>query len=600
MQNTTGELTLEEILGPGDDLAIHVVNLHREWQQGKDRWLAERREVLEYIFATDTSGTANRTLPWKNSTHIPKICQIRDNLHANYMAAMFSNDRPYQWEGGSQDDETLDKRKIIESYMHNKMRRSNYLQTVSQLVLDYIDYGNVFATVESVYETRTDPDTGDQVPGYIGPKVVRINPADIVFNPAATDFQSTAKIIRSLNSLGSIKNMIETRPEMRYLEEVYDKMVSTRTRFGGISESDYVKDASFDMMGFQSWHQYFTSGYVEILDFYGDVYDPRTQELQRNRAITVVDRQWVIRNVENPSWSTHAPIFHAGWRLRPDNLWAMGPLDNLLGMQYRIDHLENAKADGLDLIIHPVMKITGYVEEFDYGPGAKIHVGDEGDVNFMPPDTTMLTADTQIAMYENKMEEMAGAPRQAMGFRTPGEKTKYEVQVLENGANRVFVNKTAHFEQAFIEPLINAMLISARQNVQYADIIRVIDDDTGAVEFLNVTKEDLTATGKLYPIGSRHFQRDANTLQSLTALSGSPLMQDPSVKAHISGYAVAKLIEQLVGVDRFDIVQKNVGVVEAAETQQAMQAAQQVVGEQSAARQGPPVAAPQEQGTPPQ
>jgi hypothetical protein len=27
----------------------------------------------------------------------------------------------------------------------------------------------------------------------------------------------------------------------------------------------------------------------------------------------------------------------------------MGPLDNLVGLQYRIDHLENAKADALDL-----------------------------------------------------------------------------------------------------------------------------------------------------------------------------------------------------------------------------------------------------------
>ena len=47
----------------------------------------------------------------------------------------------------------------------------------------------------------------------------------------------------------------------------------------------------------------------------------------------------------------------AGWRPRPDNLYAMGPLDNLVGMQYRIDHLENLKSDVFDQIAYPILKI---------------------------------------------------------------------------------------------------------------------------------------------------------------------------------------------------------------------------------------------------
>lgn len=34
----------------------------------------------------------------------------------------------------------------------------------------------------------------------------------------------------------------------------------------------------------------------------------------------------------------------------------------------------------------------------------------------------VISADNAIALYENKMEEYAGAPKQAMGIRTPGEK----------------------------------------------------------------------------------------------------------------------------------------------------------------------------------
>jgi hypothetical protein len=81
-----------------------------------------------------------------------------------------------------------------------------------------------------------------------------------------------------------------------------------------------------------------------------------------------------------PSWLGTAPIFHAGWRSRPDNLYAMGPLDNLVGMQYRIDHLENLKADVFDQIALPMLKIRGDVEDFEYMPAGRVYIGEEGDV----------------------------------------------------------------------------------------------------------------------------------------------------------------------------------------------------------------------------
>lgn len=582
--SSTGKLELRDLIGGEDAIAEQITRQYLEWDSFQQGWVKDRREILEYVFATDTAGTSAGQLPWKNSTHIPKICQIRDNLHANYMAALFPNDRPYEWEGSDDGSETADKRATIESYMHNKLRLGDWKNTVSKLVLDYIDYGNCFATIESVYETRKNPNTGEMEPGYIGPKLVRIPPPDILFNLAAVSFKDSGKIIKSINTVSSLKALMETRPELGYLDDVFKKIVQDRSTVSAHKSSDFLKDVSFSMAGFTNFYNYFTSDVVEILDYYGDVYNPDTGDIQMNRAITVVDRRYVIRNEPLPTMHTHAPIHHAGWRLRSDNLMAMGPLDNLIGMQYRIDHLENVKADAFDLIVHPVMKIKGYVEPFNYAPGVRIHVGDEGEVEFMRPDVTMLNADTQIAMYENKMEEMAGAPRQAMGFRTPGEKTKYEVQVLENGANKVFINKTAHFEQTFIEPILNDMLISARENMEMSDTIRVLDDDTGAIEFLNITPEDLKASGKLYPIGSRHFQRDANTLQAITQLGSTPVMQDPSVKNHMSGYKTAKLLESLLGVDRYGLVQKNIGIVEAMESEQQMQAAQQIIGEQNITR----------------
>lgn len=574
-------LDINDYLQP-NALATNIANKFQEWEMMRNTWLNGKEEIQRYIFATDTSTTSNSTLPWKNSTHLPKLCQIRDNLNANYMAALFPNDRPIIWEGDDESSEALTKRMVIEHYMENKMRMGQFRTIVQQLVNDWIDYGNCFAMPEFVAEQIVDPQSGEITYGFVGPKVVRISPLDIVFDPTAINFQSTPKIIRSIKSLGSLRADVKDHPEMGYLEETFNFIADYRKQFGGMSQGDFKKNSQYQVDGFSSYWDYLNSGYVEILDFYGDYYDIESDTFYKNHLISVVDRCHIIRDMSNPSWLGRAGIHHCGWRLRPDNLYAMGPLDNLVGMQYRIDHLENAKADAFDLIIHPVMKVKGFVEDFEYGPGERIYMGDEGDVEFQSPDTTMLNADTQIALYEQKMEEMAGAPKQAMGLRTPGEKTAFEVQILENGSNRIFLNKTSYFEEMFLEPLLNDMLETARRNMMPHDLIRVVDDQTGAVEFMNITKDDIIARGKIRPVGARHFARNANIVQNLTQLSNTPVGQDPSVNAHISGKKMAKLMEDLLGLDRYGLVQDNIRIVEQMETQKLVQAAQQISMEQMA------------------
>ena len=85
-----------------------------------------------------------------------------------------------------------------------------------------------------------------------------------------------------------------------------------------------------------------------------------------------------------------------------------------------MDHVENMKADIYDLTRYPVTKIKGFVEDFVWQPGEKIYVSEEGDVELVAPDVQALQANFEIQNLERLMEEMAGAPREAMGFRTPG------------------------------------------------------------------------------------------------------------------------------------------------------------------------------------
>lgn len=560
-------LDFEHIIGP-DNLAVEIGNRWREWDILRSTWIEEKKELRNYIYATSTKTTGNAILPWSNTTTTPKLTQIRDNLHANYFATMFPQQKWMRWEADTRVDATKAKRDVIQAYMENKVNQSGFVNTSSDLLDDYIQYGNAFATVvwEQNYVLKED---GEVIDNYIGPRVVRISPFDIVFNPTASSFLKTPKIVKSVMTLGEIKKMIEADPKNEHFQQVLDKM--TYARAAVRDGSEFNKSDAFIADGFSTIQQYYGSDYVEVLTFYGDLYDYENDKLWVDRIITVVDRAYVVSNEENPSWLGHAPIFHAGWRHRPDNLYAMGPLDNLVGMQYRIDHLENLKADVFDQIAYPMLKIRGDVEDFDFEPGGRIYVGEEGDVGYMAPDATALQADLQIQILENKMEEMAGAPRQAMGIRTPGEKTAFEVQTLQNSASRIFEHKTAHFERTFLEPILNSMLEVARRNMNMSDTIRVLDDATGALLFREITKDDITAKGKIIPIGARHFAERARRVQNLTQLYQVKL-NDPTVGAHLSGKEFARILAEELGEP--ELFAENIAVAEQLETQQAMQEAE--------------------------
>ena len=567
-------LDLENIINP-DQLAAEIGNKWREWDNLRSTKLEEWKELRNYLYATSTSTTSNAVLPWSNTTTTPKLTQIMDNLHANYFASLFPQNKWMRFEAHTQQDNLKRKRDTIQAYMENKIRQSDFVNIASDLVYDYIQYGNCFATVE--WEDRYKiTEEGEYTPQYVGPKLVRVSPYDICFNPVAASFDKTPKIIKSIKTLGEIKRMIKDNPSNDYMNDVFKRMTGVRAAIRG-SDGNVSKADGFIADGFSSIQHYYESDYVEVLTFYGDIYDYTTDELLVDRLITVVDRAYVLNNVENPSWLGTAPVFHAGWRPRPDNLYAMGPLDNLVGMQYRIDHLENLKADVFDQIAYPVMKIRGDVEDFDFEPGARIYLGEEGDVGYLVPDSTALQADFQINALENKMEEMAGAPRQAMGIRTPGEKTAFEVQTLQNSASRIFEHKTAHFERTFIEPILNAMLEIARRYMNMSDTLRVIDDATGVAFFREITKDDIIASGKIVPVGARHFAERARRVQNLTQLFQIKAT-DPSVAAHLSGKELARILSEELGEP--SLFSENIAVAEQLETQEQVQNAQ-VVNEEN-------------------
>lgn len=569
-------LEIDEVIVP-DQLGTFIADQWLTWNNMRQPKIASWREVREYVYATDTTTTTNSKLPWTNKTTIPKLCQIRDNLYANYMASMFPKRKWLEWEGNTKEDSDRQKKEAIITYMAYTIEQPQFKNVLSLLVQDYIDYGNCIVSAE--WEDGTVELEDKTQVGYVGPVPRRHSPLDIVFNPIASSFEKSPKITRALIGLGECKEMLErlSTPETEgaYIE-LWEYMKRLRSSKFETGFDNHEKNRQYQIDGFDSFQSYIESGTVELLTFYGDAYDHNTGEFYRNHVFVVADRHKLLYKAPNESFFGRPPMFHSGWRPRQDNLWAMGPLDNLIGLQYRLDHVENLKADVFDLLTFPPLKVKGMVEDFEWKPFEKIYVGDDGDVTPIAPPFQILQANTEISYLTSMMEEMAGSPKEAMGFRTPGEKTAYEVQRLENAASRIFQSKITQFEEQILEPLLNAMLELARRKMNSSQF-RVFDDELKATSFLTIAPGDIAASGTLRPMAARHFAEKAERIQNINSFFQSPVGQDQAVSAHFSGIKLAKMVEDLLEITEYELVTPFIRMAEQADAQRLAQAAHEQV-----------------------
>tara|TARA_R110000803_G_scaffold94488_1_gene162149 strand:+ start:2623 stop:4359 length:1737 start_codon:yes stop_codon:yes gene_type:complete len=559
-------LDVENMIDP-NRLASTVAAKWDEWNGLRAGWLAEKVELNKFVFARDTTTTSVSKTGWSNSTTTPYICQIYDNLLANYSAAIFPRDQWFKFFPKDAKSAAAGKAKVVQSYMEAKAKESDLQTTVKDLLDDWVLYGNCFATVDYLREGNT-LETGEQVRGYSGPKLIRISPYDIVFDPTVASFSASPKIVRSLLSIGQVAELAQD--ENSGFAEVFERMVENRR--ASASNSQQEKSAAFIADGFNSLESYYSSNLVEVLTYYGDLYDVDSGVVHYRSVIKVVDRAYVFQNKPIPTWLGKTPIYHSGWRKRPDNLYAMGPLDNLVGMQYRMDHLENMKADIWDLTAGPMTVNVGHgIEEYDIEPLGQINVGTEGSVSFLTPPPLALQADNQILLIQQKMEEIAGAPRSAMGFRTPGEKTKFEVQVLDGSANKVFTHKASQFQKDLLEQALMAMFEAALKEMTSVEIVASFDASVGMTFFEEITKEDITANGSFVALGARFHEEAGLRTQTLNQMI-QVKTSAPDIGVHWSGRTIARLLaEQLNEPTLFT---ENVQVQEQLSTQKVLKDAE--------------------------
>lgn len=563
-----------------DSLAENISNKWISWINGRQQWEERYRKVLQYLYSTTTDtiyGQASN--PWCSNVHIPKMTQLRDVLITYELESLFSLSDYYEFQGFTQDSNTLENRNIVKGLLKNMLDEGGFKETIEKLVSDYIDAGNCF-TMPIWDAQQVEDSTGFKSLFWEGAKAIRINPLDIVFDPTACEFKDSPKIIRTVLSLGELTVLAEKDPIMK---EGLNKALKIRQDImTAVTNGDTIKGDEITIAGFGNWSTYVTSDVVEILTFYGTVYDVVKKELHKNKKITIMDRRVLLKEEPLEDLNGYNFIFKGGYRDRKDILWSMSPLENLLGMQARIDFLENKRSDCYDATVNPVRVIKGNVDMPDsLGPGDEIRMDTDCDVTYLAPDTSILTADTLMDRYEIKMEEFVGSPKEVLGFRTPGEKTMYEVEQLMTAATRLFQRQIRKFEREILEPIINALFQlylkrKAGQTIQ----LKYWDAANEMYSFKDVNVDDIKSLGRIVVFGTEVAQDKAKVAQALQALGQNPLFMDEVVRNNFSPTELGKVFSYVTGLDRYsNLFRKDSRLYEITDQQKLIEGLQSQVDE---------------------
>lgn len=544
-----------------NQIATNISMKYDQFQQYRTKNRSMWQETESYLYATDTTSLDGGSAH-DHTTHIPVVSMVKEELEAIIYAAVMPHEeflgwRPYDAQASSKDT----RRKVLE-YLRNRHVLNGFEKTLRKLVQDLVIYGNCFAKVCYVDERKNGI-------GYVGPKPVRISPYDIVFDPTRSDFSNTPKILRQMLTVGEFMKMAKEFPQ-QINEEVISRVIQRRSTYTSLSRTEINKSSQYLPDGFTNMEAYYASSLVEVLWFYGDVFDELQSEYRPNRCAVVVDRVDLLAEYEE----VDPQIFKGSWSEKPDNLWSQGPLDKIVGMNFQVNHRENSKADALDRYIHPDKVFMGDVEEvYNEQTGQTIYLAPEGGgVRDLIPDTTVLTADLHQDRLMQHARAAAGLPPQLMGFRTPGEKTLGEVQNLDDAALRKFLHKAEQLELDLIEPMVSAEISIGRDN--FHSVIQAIStDDEGMPVLMSITKADLEANGKLVPMGARRFKRQNQQMSMLQLLANSNLGN--LTGTHLKPYSLAMAIETLGGFEQFGLYEKFGAVYEQQELQVITAAAEQ-------------------------
>ena len=110
------------------------------------------------------------------------------------------------------------------------------------------------------------------------------------------------------------------------------------------------------------------------------------------------------------------------------------------------------------------------------------------------------------------------------------------------------------------------MLATAINEGDVEETVRSFDTELGINTFLDITTNDLSASGTIRPVGARHFGQQAQLLQNLSGIINGPMGE--MIAPHVSGKQLAKLIEDSLQLKKYNLIRPFIALTEQQEMQE--------------------------------
>lgn len=540
-------------------LALAVSSFWKEMNDGRQQQLNAWSEVRKFIYATDTTHTTAITTPWRNKTTRNKLSWIHDKLITHYSKNLMPNEDFFRWKADEDTGVPNEMALRVDEYQKFKVRSKHvrFTEFLVECLDDYVSFGNTFANYEFIRRFRKDIVSGEEKLVFQGAKPIRIPPQNVVFDAALQEYVDASICVREIKERVMFLDNIEPWYDLEVVEKLRD------LDFLNSEIQDWIKKNHLTQDG-TDYLRHVKQGKIELFRYYGHMFNLDTKEWVTNSEILIADHLFVLGVRPIQTFEGIKPVVFSKWRNRTDNLWGQGPLEQIVGLQYRIDHIENLKADSTDMMGMPVIVVKGegMEEEFTWEPGITWHIPPNAEIEILYPDPKILLFNEEILTYERSMEELAGVPRETAGFRTPGEKTAFEVDQLLSHANIPFEEKLIKFENEFLEPLLNLMLELNLTHIDVDDLRMIFPEDIlpATDENIQALKESISV-GRLFALGSKHFKAQQKKIQEVQALIQIAL-SSPQTAVHLSSINALLTIQRELGAEDDGLIKFGAGLEE--------------------------------------
>lgn len=308
---------------------------------------------------------------------------------------------------------------------------------------------------------------------YDGPDIELLDISDVYPDPYGSAVQKCRYIVhKSLKPLKYIEDMIKQGIYKGNLKEIKKTSLS--------KEDDQFSSMSREVEIGLKTEPSSDKGMYEILEY-----------LEEDRVITLVNRQIVVRDTENPYNHKQIPIVDIKNTIVPLEFWGIGEIEPNKRLQHELNTTRNQR---IDIVSGSINNMWAYLEsaidpdDLVFQPNGLIRIKNIGKsigevLQQLGPQRVSPAAITEEQTIKKDMQEVSGVTQYVKGLAPDTQATATEITSLQNEANYRFKQKIMNKVEGLER--IGELMVALNQQFMDADqFVRIAGERAAKLQYL--------------------------------------------------------------------------------------------------------------------